>query len=196
MMFYTYYDAKRLIMLNIPNLITLFRLVLIPFILVAYYWPSESRYLWASGLFMLAAATDWLDGFLARKLNQTTPFGAFLDPVADKVTVAVALVVLVESYSELWLTVPAIIIISREIVISALREWMAETGKSANIAVSYIGKIKTTMQMGSIVFLLATPPDTLIATLGLVMLYAAAVLTIWSMVLYLSAAWSQLKKGM
>jgi len=195
-MFNTYYDAKRLIMLNIPNLITLFRLVLIPFILVAYYWPSESRYLWASGLFMLAAATDWLDGFLARKLNQTTPFGAFLDPVADKVTVAVALVVLVESYSELWLTVPAIIIISREIVISALREWMAETGKSANIAVSYIGKIKTTMQMGSIVFLLATPPDTLIATLGLVMLYAAAVLTIWSMVLYLSAAWSQLKKGM
>jgi CDP-diacylglycerol--glycerol-3-phosphate 3-phosphatidyltransferase len=196
MMFNTYYDAKRLIMLNIPNLITLFRLVLIPFILVAYYWPSESRYLWASGLFMLAAATDWLDGFLARKLNQTTPFGAFLDPVADKVTVAVALVVLVESYSELWLTVPAIIIISREIVISALREWMAETGKSANIAVSYIGKIKTTMQMGSIVFLLATPPDTLISTLGLVMLYAAAVLTIWSMVLYLSAAWSQLKKGM
>jgi CDP-diacylglycerol--glycerol-3-phosphate 3-phosphatidyltransferase len=196
MMFYTHYDAKRLIMLNIPNLITLFRLVLIPFILVAYYWPSESRYLWASGLFMLAAATDWLDGFLARKLNQTTPFGAFLDPVADKVTVAVALVVLVESYSELWLTVPAIIIISREIVISALREWMAETGKSANIAVSYIGKIKTTMQMGSIVFLLATPPDTLISTLGLVMLYAAAVLTIWSMVLYLSAAWSQLKKGM
>jgi len=195
-MFNTYYDAKRLIMLNIPNLITLFRLVLIPFILVAYYWPSESRYLWASGLFMLAAATDWLDGFLARKLNQTTPFGAFLDPAADKVTVAVALVVLVESYSELWLTVPAIIIISREIVISALREWMAETGKSANIAVSYIGKIKTTMQMGSIVFLLATPPDTLIATLGLVMLYAAAVLTIWSMVLYLSAAWSQLKKGM
>jgi CDP-diacylglycerol--glycerol-3-phosphate 3-phosphatidyltransferase len=196
MMFYTYYDAKRLIMLNIPNLITLFRLVLIPFILVAYYWPSESRYLWASGLFMLAAATDWLDGFLARKLNQTTPFGAFLDPVADKVTVAVALVVLVESYSELWLTVPAIIIISREIVISALREWMAETGKSAHIAVSYIGKVKTTMQMGAIVFLLATPPGTLISTLGLVMLYAAAVLTIWSMVLYLSAAWSQLKKGM
>jgi CDP-diacylglycerol--glycerol-3-phosphate 3-phosphatidyltransferase len=183
-------------MLNIPNLITLFRLVLIPFILVAYYWPSESRYLWASGLFMIAAATDWLDGFLARKLNQTTPFGAFLDPVADKVTVAVALVVLVESYSELWLTVPAIIIISREIVISALREWMAETGKSAHIAVSYIGKVKTTMQMGAIVFLLATPPGTLISTLGLVMLYAAAVLTIWSMVLYLSAAWSQLKKGM
>jgi CDP-diacylglycerol--glycerol-3-phosphate 3-phosphatidyltransferase len=196
MMFYTHYDAKRLIMLNIPNLITLFRLVLIPFILVAYYWPSESRYLWASGLFMLAAATDWLDGFLARKLNQTTPFGAFLDPVADKVTVAVALVVLVESYSELWLTVPAIIIISREIVISALREWMAETGKSAHIAVSYIGKVKTTMQMGAIVFLLATPPGTHISTLGLVMLYAAAVLTIWSMVLYLSAAWSQLKKGM
>lgn len=183
-------------MLNIPNLITLFRLVLIPFILVAYYWPSESRFLWAAGLFSLAAATDWLDGYLARKLNQTTPFGAFLDPVADKVTVAVALVVLVEAYSELWLTLPAIIIISREIVISALREWMAETGKRANIAVSYIGKVKTTMQMGSIVLLLATPPGTLVATTGLVMLYAAAALTLWSMMLYLSAAWSQLKKDM
>ena len=99
--------AKRLIMLNIPNLLTLFRLVLIPFILIAYYWPSESRFLWASGLFMLAAATDWLDGFLARKLNQTTDFGAFLDPVADKVTVAVALVVLVESYSCLLYTSPS-----------------------------------------------------------------------------------------
>ena len=183
-------------MLNIPNLLTLFRLVLIPFILIAYYWPSESRFLWASGLFMLAAATDWLDGFLARKLNQTTAFGAFLDPVADKVTVAVALVVLVESYSELWLTVPAIIIISREIVISALREWMAETGKGAHMAVSYIGKVKTTMQMCSIVFLLATPPGTLIASLGLIMLYAAAALTLWSMMLYLSAAWTQLKKDM
>jgi len=183
-------------MLNIPNLITLFRLVLIPFILIAYYWPSESRYLWASGLFMLAAATDWLDGFLARKLNQTTPFGAFLDPVADKITVAVALVVLVESYSELWLTLPAIVIISREIVISALREWMAETGKGAHVAVSYIGKVKTMMQMGSIVLLLATPPGTLISAIGLVMLYVAAALTLWSMVLYLSAAWSQLKEGM
>jgi CDP-diacylglycerol--glycerol-3-phosphate 3-phosphatidyltransferase len=183
-------------MLNIPNLITLFRLVLIPFILVAYYWPSESRFLWAAGLFLLAAVTDWLDGFLARKLNQTTAFGAFLDPVADKVTVAVALVVLVESYSELWLTVPAIIIISREIVISALREWMAEIGKRAHLGVSYIGMVKTTMQMGSIVLLLATPPGTLISSVGLVMLYAAAVLTLWSMVLYLSAAWTQLKTGM
>ncbi|MCO4838396.1 MAG: CDP-diacylglycerol--glycerol-3-phosphate 3-phosphatidyltransferase [Oceanospirillaceae bacterium] len=182
-------------MLNIPNLVTLFRLALIPFILVAYYWPSESRYIWAASLFALVAATDWLDGYLARKLNQSTPFGAFLDPVADKITVAVALVVLVEAYSELWLTVPAIVIISREIVISALREWMAETGKRANIAVSYIGKVKTTMQMGSIVFLLATPPGTMIATIGLIMLYAAAALTIWSMMLYLSAAWSQLKKG-
>ena len=101
-------------MLNIPNLVTLFRLALIPFILVAYYWPSESRYIWAASLFALVAATDWLDGYLARKLNQSTPFGAFLDPVADKITVAVALVVLVEAYSELWLTVPAIVIISRE----------------------------------------------------------------------------------
>jgi CDP-diacylglycerol--glycerol-3-phosphate 3-phosphatidyltransferase len=181
-------------MLNIPNLLTLFRLVLIPFILLAYYWPSESRYVWAAGLFALAAATDWLDGYLARKLDQATAFGAFLDPVADKITVAVALVALVESYSELWLTLPAIVIISREIVISALREWMAETGKSAHVAVSYIGKVKTTMQMGSIVLLLATPPGTLVSMTGLVMLYVAAVLTLWSMVLYLSVAWTQLKK--
>jgi len=182
-------------MLNIPNLLTLFRLVLIPFILLAYYWPSESRYIWASGLFMLAAATDWLDGFLARKLNQSTAFGAFLDPVADKITVAVALVVLVESYSELWLTLPAIIIISREIIISALREWMAETGKRAHVAVSYIGKVKTVMQMGSITLLLATAPGTVISTAGIVLLYVAAILTLWSMALYLTAAWSQLKQA-
>jgi CDP-diacylglycerol--glycerol-3-phosphate 3-phosphatidyltransferase len=183
-------------MFNIPNLLTLFRLVLIPFILIAYYWPSEARYLWAAGLFLLASATDWLDGFLARKLNQSTAFGAFLDPVADKITVAVALVALVESYAAIWLTLPAMIIIGREIVISALREWMAETGKSAHVAVSYIGKVKTTLQMGSIVLLLATPPGTLISTFGLIMLYIAAVLTLWSMMLYLSAAWGQLKKGM
>ena len=125
-----------------------------------------------------------------------TAFGAFLDPVADKITVTVALVVLVESYAEFWLTVPAVIIICREIVISALREWMAETGKSANVAVSYIGKVKTTMQMGSIIVLLASPPGTLMGFIGVGMLYAAAILTIWSMVLYLLAAWSQLKKAM
>jgi CDP-diacylglycerol--glycerol-3-phosphate 3-phosphatidyltransferase len=183
-------------MLNIPNLLTLFRLVLIPFIILAYYWPSENRYLIAAGIFSIAAITDWLDGYLARKLNQSTAFGAFLDPVADKITVTVALVVLVESYAEFWLTVPAVIIICREIVISALREWMAETGKSANVAVSYIGKVKTTMQMGSIIVLLASPPGTLMGFIGVGMLYAAAILTIWSMVLYLLAAWSQLKKAM
>ena len=182
--------------MNWANQVTYIRLLLIPLVIACFYSGLSNANLLTALLFTVASLSDWVDGYLARRLNQASDFGAFLDPVADKVTVAVALVVLVESYSELWLTVPAIIIISREIVISALREWMAETGKSANVAVSYIGKVKTTMQMGSIVFLLATPPGTLISTLGLVMLYAAAALTIWSMMLYLSAAWSQLKKGM
>lgn len=112
----------------------------------------------AALVFALAAITDWFDGYLARKLDQTSPFGAFLDPVADKLMVATALVLLVDTYSNFWITVPAIIIIGREIVISALREWMAELGKRANIAVSYVGKLKTALQMLSIFIMLAAVP--------------------------------------
>lgn len=142
-------------------------------------------------VFALAAATDWLDGYLARKLNQSTPFGAFLDPVADKLMVAIAIVLLVERFGVLWFTLPAIVIIAREILISALREWMAEIGERTSVAVSNIGKIKTTLQMLSIFVLLTAAPDTtgLWFELGIVLMYSAAVLTLWSMIVYLRAAW-------
>ncbi|MEJ2044481.1 MAG: CDP-diacylglycerol--glycerol-3-phosphate 3-phosphatidyltransferase [Reinekea sp.] len=181
--------------MNIPNLLTLLRLVLIPVCVIVYYVPEGWAYLTAAILFTIAAVTDWFDGYLARKLGQTTPFGAFLDPVADKLIVAAALVVLVESHSTVWLTIPAVIIIGREIVISALREWMAEVGKRSSVAVNMIGKVKTTVQMVAIGVLLSQSPDneTLLSTVGLVALQVAAVLTLWSMIVYLKAAWVELK---
>lgn len=114
--------------MNIPNLLTVLRVLLIPVFILLFYLPFSWSYWAASAVFALAAVTDWFDGYLARRLEQSTPFGAFLDPVADKLMVAVALVLLVEEHSNLWLTLPAAIIIGREIVVSALREWMAELG--------------------------------------------------------------------
>ncbi len=165
---------------------------MIPVLLVIYYLPWEFRYYASAAIFALAGATDWLDGYLARKWNQTTPFGAFMDPVADKLMVAVALIALVEEHHSMWLTVPAIVIVGREIVISALREWMAEMGKRASVAVSYIGKVKTACQMFSIVVLLACAPKTDLSYFGLVLLDISAVLTLWSMFIYLKAAWPEL----
>ncbi len=148
----------------------------------------------ASAVFAFAAATDWLDGYLARRLEQSTPFGAFLDPVADKLMVAVALVLLVQAHANLWLTLPAAVIIGREIVISALREWMAEIGARAQVAVSNMGKWKTAAQMLALVILLGNPPAiTFWVILGYALLLVAAGLTLWSMVQYLRAAWPHLK---
>lgn len=179
--------------MNIPNILTTFRIVMIPVCVGVYYLPVEWAYMAAAAVFVLAAITDWFDGYLARKLDQSTAFGAFLDPVADKLIVAAALVVLVESYASLWLTLPAVVIVGREIVISALREWMAELGARASVAVSIVGKLKTTVQMVAITVLLASPPGELLGQLGLVMLQAAAVLTLWSMLVYLRAAWPTVK---
>lgn len=179
--------------MNLPNILTLSRILLIPIIVLVYYLPYGWSYPVAAAIFALAGATDWLDGYLARKLNQTTPMGAFLDPVADKLIVAVALTMLVEEHHTPLLTIPAMVIIGREIVISALREWMAEMGKRASVAVNYIGKIKTACQMFAIILLLLTRPDTTIAAIGILLLYAAAVLTLWSMVVYLIAAWPELR---
>jgi len=178
--------------MNLPNLLTLSRIVMIPVFVVVFYLPVEWRYIVSALIFALAGVTDWLDGYLARKLNQSTPFGAFLDPVADKLMVAVALAVLIEEHSAALLTIPATVIIGREIVISALREWMAEVGSRASVAVSYIGKIKTTAQMAAIVGLLAFPPGNTLAYVSIALLYVAAVLTLWSMMLYLKAAWADL----
>src|SRR5690554_3143921 len=134
-------------MWNIPNLLTSFRIVLIPVLLVVFYLPLEHANFLAAFIFVLAAITDALDGWVARKLDQMTKFGAFFDPVADKIMVAAALIVVVEFYSSLWITVPALIIISRELIVSALREWMAEIGKRSAVAVSSMGKLKTVAQM-------------------------------------------------
>jgi len=180
--------------MTLANQITLFRIALIPLFVVIFYLPYQWSYLVSAVVFGLAAATDWLDGYIARKYDQSTAFGAFLDPVADKLMVAVALVLIVGKHDSAWIAVPAVVIVGREIVISALREWMAELGKRASVAVSYIGKVKTTAQMASIVMLLAFNPEThkLLNTLGYITLYVAAILTIWSMVLYLKAAWPEL----
>lgn len=178
--------------MNLPNILTISRIIMIPVFVVIFYLPAEWSYLISATIFALAALTDWLDGYLARKLNQSTPFGAFLDPVADKLMVAVALAVLIEEHSAIALTIPATIIIGREIVISALREWMAEVGSRASVAVSYIGKVKTTAQMAAIVGLLAFPPGIVFSDIALGLLYVAAGLTLWSMGLYLKAAWPDL----
>lgn len=180
--------------MNIPNLITVLRVLLIPIFILLFYLPYSWSYMAASTVFAIAAATDWLDGYLARRLEQSTPFGAFLDPVADKLMVAVALVLLVQEHANLWLTLPAAVIIGREIVISALREWMAELGARAQVAVSSLGKWKTAAQMLALVILLANPPAfTFWVVVGYTLLLIAAGLTLWSMLQYLRAAWPHLK---
>jgi CDP-diacylglycerol--glycerol-3-phosphate 3-phosphatidyltransferase/cardiolipin synthase len=184
---------------NAPNSITWIRILLIPLFVGVYYfpenwltWPSKN---WIGALlFSLAAITDWFDGYLARRLGQTSAFGAFLDPVADKLMVAAALIVLVNL--DRAHPVAAIIIIGREITISALREWMAQLGKSKSIAVAFIGKLKTTMQMIAIIVLLLYEPiipHVSTPLVGTICIWVAAVLTLWSMVYYWRKAAPHLK---
>lgn len=184
---------------NIPNLLTWLRILLIP-VFVSVFYLSDStltpqlKNLISTLVFLLAAATDWLDGYLARRLNQSSAFGAFLDPVADKLMVAAALIVLVKLGRAD--AIIAFIIIGREITISALREWMAKLGESKSIAVSMLGKIKTTFQMLAILLLLYH--ERLLGidcqAIGSLLLYLAALLTLWSMGYYLMLASPQLKK--
>ena len=180
--------------LNLANQITLIRIVFIPLLVFVYYSNWEWKFITSALLFSLAGITDAIDGHIARKYGLTTPFGAFLDPVADKLMVAVALALLIESNNEALFTLPAMVIICREIVISALREWMAELGKRAHVAVSSIGKIKTTAQITAIIILLGFPEDSILILhqIGYVCLYIAAILTIWSMIVYIRAAWPSL----
>ncbi len=180
--------------MNIPNFLTSLRIFLIPILIVIYYLPWEGRFYSIAAIFGIAAITDWLDGFLARALNHSTPFGAFFDPVADKVMVCAALVALSEHYQSLYMTIPALIIISREIVISALREWMAEQGKRGNVAVSDMGKLKTAAQMLAIIGLI-WQYDSWMMYLSYGLLYIATFLTLSSMVQYLVAAWGELTKN-
>ena len=188
-------------MWNIPNLITLFRIILIPVLVLMYFWSSPYRELVIASIFVVAAITDWLDGFLARKMNAMSALGAFLDPVADKLIVSSALVLLVSDTNVLEKVIHTVpfaisvaIIIGREIVISALREWMAEMGERGAVAVGMLGKIKTTLQMISIILLLYALPfkGLPIFLIGEITLYVAALLTLWSMVDYLRSAWPYL----
>ncbi|HEY9100718.1 CDP-diacylglycerol--glycerol-3-phosphate 3-phosphatidyltransferase [Chitinimonas sp.] len=184
--------------LNLPNLLTWARILMIPLILGVFYLPDAwMPVLWknlaGAALFMLAGITDWFDGWLARKWDQQSPFGAFLDPVADKLMVAAALILLVQlERADAWL---AAIIIGREITISALREWMAQLGSSKSVAVSFVGKLKTTAQMVAITVLLLHEnfiPGIDTQRLGSICLFVAALLTLWSMGYYLRMAWPQL----
>lgn len=182
---------------SIPILLTWLRIVLIPLMVGVYYVPEAwivevGRNLAATLIFVLAGVTDWLDGYLARRWNETSAFGAFLDPVADKLVVAAALIMLVQ-LGRLD-AVLAAIIIGREITISALREWMAQMGAHKSVAVSAIGKIKTTAQIVSISLLLYHDPigSFDVQGLGTWLIYVAAVLTLWSMGYYMRMAWSHL----
>lgn len=195
-------------MFNWPNLLTLVRISVIPILVVVFYLPFPWAHQAAAVIFAIASITDWVDGYLARYLRQTTKLGAFLDPVADKVMVSVVLVLIVAeptfqfvsttsaivSIPSAMITIPAAIIVARELIVSALREWMAEIGKRKSVAVSSLGKVKTTTQMLALTILLYCDNATnaVLVFLGYLLLYVAAVLTIWSMCIYLKAAWVQL----
>lgn len=182
-------------MLNLPNILSLLRIFLIPVLVILFLLPHESATVWATVVFVIAAVTDWMDGYLARKWNQTSPFGAFIDPVADKLIVVVALIMILFKSPTWIILIPVILIISRELIVSALREWMAELNARNLVKVSNMGKWKTTFQMiaiGCLIFykpLLGLP----IFEIGVALLYVAAWLTLLSMFHYLQAAWPLLR---
>jgi CDP-diacylglycerol--glycerol-3-phosphate 3-phosphatidyltransferase/cardiolipin synthase len=177
--------------LNLANILTLLRIAAIPVVVVCFYSPLDYARPIAAVLFGLAAITDMIDGWVARRFGQTSRFGEFLDPVADKLMVAIVLVMLVQAQASWFEDVIAMIIIGREITISALREWMATIGERANVKVDITGKIKTTLQMFGIAFMVWKLPlfGIPVYTIGFVLLVLAAVMTIWSMLVYLRAAW-------
>lgn len=178
---------------------TLSRIAVIPVFIVIYYLPVDWSNVVSTALFILAAVTDWFDGHIARKYQMASRFGAFLDPVADKLMVAVVLILLVDRnpthLPDFLLAIPAVIIVGREITISALREWMAELGERAKVSVSYIGKVKTAAQLFALPFMIHRDPlwGVPVAEIGLLLLYVAAGLTLWSMILYIKGAWPIMK---
>lgn len=176
--------------LTIPNLLTLLRIALIPLLFVVYFSSLNNAMPLAAIIFVLACITDWLDGYLARRLQQSSAFGAFLDPVADKLIVCIALVLVIYKNPSMFVLIPSLVIIGREITVSALREWMAELGQRRKVAVSNLGKLKTSVQMISITFLLwhESVLGLPIYLLGQYLLALAAVLTLLSMLDYLRAA--------
>ena len=181
--------------INLPNKLTFLRIGLIPLFVLLFYVPLFGwNNVVLTGLFFLISITDWFDGYLARRLGLQSDLGAFLDPVADKLVVTIVLVLLVSRHPGWLLALPTVIIVGREIAISALREWMAHVGDEAKVAVSIIGKFKTATQMLAIGFLLYEQPigDFPVLEIGFALIYVAAFLTPWSMMVYLRAAWPSL----
>ncbi len=176
---------------NLPTALTFLRIALIPLLVVVFYLPWQYANIASTAIFLLAGLTDWLDGYLARKWNQETDFGAFLDPVADKLMVAIVLVLIVQTEATVYIAIAAAVIIGREITIASLREWMAEIGQRKKVKVSRLGKWKTTAQMTAISLLLYREDlfGLPINSIGYVLLYISAVLTLWSMINYLKLAW-------
>lgn len=191
-------------MWTIPNQITLFRIILIPIFLIVFYLPVSWSHFGAFVIFWLASVSDALDGYLARKLNQSSAFGAFIDPVADKLMVVSALILIVYDYQVWWISIPALLMIGREIFISALREFMSSRGKRDEIAVSDMGKYKTFAQMLSLQGLIWRPdydiplyffkfPHEILMGLAYALYFVATILTVWSMISYFKIAWPELK---
>ena len=192
--------------LTIPTMLTLLRIVMIPVLVVVFYLPYGWTSFAAAAVFALAALTDWLDGWIARRYGQYSAFGAFLDPVADKLMVATALFLIVQGHPTAWMALWAAVIVGREIAVSALREWMAELGQRARVAVATVGKIKTIAQMVALLCLLyainpGKPPHpmpwmgNIVFHVGDWLLAIAALLTLWSGYEYLRAAWPVLRAG-
>ena len=193
--------------LTIPTWLTLARIVMIPLLVAVFYLPFWWTNIAAAAIFALAAVTDWLDGWIARRFHQYSAFGAFLDPVADKLMVAVALFLIVQAHPTPWMACWAAVIVGREIAVSALREWMAELGQRATVRVAAIGKFKTVVQMVAILCLLysvtpqSRPPGLVpwwndaVFIIGDWLLAGAALLTLWSGFMYLRAAWPALRAG-
>ncbi|MGN7725381.1 CDP-diacylglycerol--glycerol-3-phosphate 3-phosphatidyltransferase [Luteimonas sp. 22616] len=192
--------------LTIPTWLTLLRILMIPVLVLVFYLPYKWTNFAATAVFALAAITDWLDGWIARRYHQYSAFGAFLDPVADKLMVAVALFLIVQGHPTAWMALWAAVIVGREIAVSALREWMAELGQRARVKVAAIGKIKTVAQMLALLCLLySVSPDRvqrydlfmrdLVFHVGDWLLAVAALLTLWSGLAYLRAAWPVLRAG-
>jgi len=189
------------IMKNIPNILTLFRVMLIPFFILAFYLPFEGSFYVATWIFFIAGVTDYFDGYLARRWNVSSKLGAFLDPVADKIMVVTALVMVagdhdrlvatIGEHSALWIMIPTLIMIGRELAISGLREWMADLGKRANVAVGNAGKWKTSFQMMALGGLVWQQAPWMVY-LAYIVFYFALALTVVSMVQYFSAAWGEL----
>ncbi|MDF1759218.1 MAG: CDP-diacylglycerol--glycerol-3-phosphate 3-phosphatidyltransferase, partial [Coxiellaceae bacterium] len=180
--------------MNFALLLTWSRIFAIPVIVLVYFLPFKNAHLVAACAFALVAVTDWLDGFVARNLDQCTKLGAFLDPVADKLLVSISLLMILSQQYMPFLALPAAVIVGRELTISALREWMAEIGKRTSVAVTFVAKLKTVMQLVAIGVLLLYRPHMPLYVLyiGVVLLSIAAALTLWTMIIYLKIAWPDL----